>query len=66
VIELPELKGREWWGQLKGMEDMVNGIENVVLALLDVDLNGQWKGMEDKAPVPGELGAEPWKGGEDG
>ena len=45
---------------------MVNGIENVVLALLDVDLNGQWKGMEDKAPVPGELGAEPWKGGEDG
>jgi len=47
------------------MEDMVKGIDNVILALLDLDLNGQWKGMEDVVPIPDERVAEPWRGGED-
>jgi hypothetical protein len=42
----------------------VEEAEAVRLPVLDE--KGQWKGMDDKVPVPDEVGPGPWKGDDDG
>jgi hypothetical protein len=59
----PELEEK---GQWKGIEDAVEGIDDVAVALSGSDEKGQWKGMDDEVPMPNEVGPGPWKGIEDG
>jgi hypothetical protein len=53
----PELEEK---GQWKGIEDAVEGIDDVAVALSGSDEKGQWKGMDDEVPVPNEVGPGPW------
>lgn len=59
----PELEEK---GQCEGMEDAVEGIDDVAVALSVSDENGQWNGMGEEVSVPGMVGPGPWKGAEDG
>jgi hypothetical protein len=63
AVGSPELEEK---GQWKGIEDAVEGIEDVAVALSGSDEKGQWNGMEDEVPMPKEVGPGPWKGAEDG